>query len=435
MRPAKAIQRRIARGMARLRSARSGSVTPATPATLARSAGPASRAGAAGPGGTGEERPASTAEKGELPADNAAGEGGPPATSMPRHPAEAVPWSMRVAAAWSWRVLLVGAVIAGLLYLLWMFRLVMLPVFVAMLLTALLQPTVSWLRRLGAPHLLATAVVFVGGISIVGGTFYGLSELVIAGLNDLGDAVTRGIEQVRLWLEQGALPLQFETLNELTNRAQQWVQDNIQRVTRGAVTTVTVVSRLLAGLLLALVVTFFFLYDGGRIWGWLVKLFPRSVEEGVDGAGRRAWDTLAGYVQGTVIVALFDAVLIGILLFAVRLPVSLVVPLAVLVFFAAFVPLLGALATGILAVLVTLVTQNLLFAVITLIGVVAIQQIEGNLLQPLVLSRMVRLHPLAVLLTVTAGAIIAGVAGAVVAVPLAAVINTTTGYFFRRHET
>lgn len=351
-----------------------------------------------------------------------------------RHPAEAVPWPMRVAAAWCWRVVLVGVVVTGLLYLLWMFRLIAFPVFVALLLTALLQPAVFWLRRLGTPRPLATVVVFVCGISAAGAVVYGLTELVLAGLSDLGAAVTAGIEQVRRWLETGPLQLGFAPIDELTNRAQQWIQDNIQRIRRGAVTTVTVVGRLLAGLFLTLIVTFFFLYDGTHIWAWLVKLFPRSVEDRVDGAGRRAWHTLAGYVQGTVIVALFDAVLITVLLFFVGLPVSLIVPLGVLVFFAAFVPLIGALASGIVAVLVTLVSQGLIAAVITLGGVVAIQQIEGNLLQPFVLGRMVRLHPLAVLLAVSAGAIVAGIVGAIVAVPLAAVLNITTAYFFRRSE-
>lgn len=354
--------------------------------------------------------------------------------AAPRLPDDAVPWPMRVAAAWSWRIVLVGIVITGLLYLLAKFRLITLPIFAALLLTALMEPAVGWLRRLRFPRVLAAAVVFVCGIAGVGAIFYGLTELILAGLNDLATAVTAGIEQIRRWLETGPLQLGFAQLDELTSRIQQWIQENIRRISQGALTTATVVTRLLAGVLLTVVVTFFFLYDGARIWGWLVKLFPQGVENRIDGAGHRAWATLAGYVQGTVIVALFDSALITVLLFFVGLPVSLIVPLGVLVFFAAFVPLIGALVTGILAVLVTLVTQGLIAAVITLGGVIAVQQIEGNLLQPLVLSRMVRLHPLAVLLAVTAGAIVAGVAGAIVAVPLVAVINTTAAYFFRHGD-
>lgn len=356
----------------------------------------------------------------------------PPEAPPPRpQPADAVPWAVRVAAAWSWRIVLIGVVVTGLLYLLARFRLVTLPVFVALLLTALMQPAVHGVTRLRVPRVLATAVVFVLGIAAVGGVFYGIVELVLAGLNDLARAVTTGIEQIRRWLVTGPLPT-VAPLEDLTNRAQRWIQQNTQRISQGALTTASVLTQLLAGLLLTLVVTFFFLYDGRRIWGWVVRLFPRSVEDRIDGAGRQAWNTLAGYVQGTVVVALFDSVLITAVLFFVGLPVSLMVPLGVLVFFGAFVPLLGALVTGFLAVIATLVTQGLIAALIVLGGVIAVQQIEGNLLQPLVLGRMVQLHPLAVLLTVTAGAIIAGIAGAIVAVPVAAVINTTTAYFFRR---
>lgn len=359
----------------------------------------------------------------------------PTRTEAPRRqPADAVPWPIRVAGAWSWRVVLIAGVIVGLLYLLARFRLIALPVFVALLLTALLQPAVGWLHRLRVPRVLATAVVFVCGIAAIGGIFYGLSELVISGLSDLGAAVTTGLDQVRRWLQNGPLHLQFEELGQVTSQIQQWIQHNVQRISRGAITTVAVISQLIAGLLLALVVTFFFLYDGDRIWSWVVRLFPRDVEDRIDGAGHQAWNALAGYVQGTVIVALFDAVLITVLLFFVGLPASLAVPLGVLVFFGAFVPLLGALTTGILAVLVALVTEGLVAGLITLGGVIAVQQIEGNLLQPLVLGRMVRLHPLAVLLAVTAGAIIAGIAGAIVAVPVVAVLNTTATYFFRRSE-
>lgn len=360
----------------------------------------------------------------------------PPARDTPQgqdtpsgQPRDAVPWSLRVASAWAGRVLLVGIALAGLVYLLWVFRLVTIPIFVALLLTALMQPGVAWLRRVGAPRLLATVVVFFGGIGLVGGLFYLLGALLAAGFSDLSQTITEGIRQAGRWLQ--ASPLSLGGVGDLTQRAQQWISNNSQRLTQGAVTTVSMTARILTGLLLALIICLFFLYDGARIWGWLVRLFPAGARDRIDGAGRSAWGVLAGYVQGTIIVALFDGVLITLILVLVGLPTSLALPLGVLVFFGAFVPLVGAFVTGVLAVLVALLTEGLVAGLIVLAGIVAVQQLEGNVLQPFVVGRMLRLHPLAVLLAVTAGGIVGGIAGVVVAVPLAAVINTVATYFAR----
>lgn len=357
----------------------------------------------------------------------------PPREAAPDQPGEAVPWSLRIAAAWAGRVIVVGVAFAGLVYLLWVFRLVTISIFVALLLTALMQPGVGWLRRLGAPRLLATLVVFFGGIALVGGLFYLLGSLLAAGLSNLSATITEGIRQAGQWLQ--ASPLSdvggIASVEELTQRAQQWVSNNSQRLTQGALATVSMTARILTGLLLALIVCVFFLYDGARIWRWVVRLFPAGSRDRIDGAGRSAWGTLAGYVQGTIIVALFDGVLITVILVLVGLPTSLALPLGVLVFFGAFVPLVGAFVTGVLAVLVALLTQGFIAGVIVLAGIVAVQQLEGNVLQPFVVGRMMRLHPLAVLLAVTAGAIVGGIAGVVVAVPLAAVVNAAASYFAR----
>lgn len=349
-------------------------------------------------------------------------------------PRDAVPWALRLAAAWAGRVIVVGVAFAALVYLLWVFRLVTISVFVALLLTALMQPGVGWLRRIGAPRLLATFMVFFGGIALVGGLFYLLGSLLAAGFSDLSQTITEGIRQAGQWLQASPLNIGIASVEELTQRAQQWVNNNSQRLTQGAIATVSMTARILTGLLLALIVCLFFLYDGARIWGWVVRLFPADAHDRIDGAGRSAWGTLAGYVQGTIIVALFDGVLITVILVLVGLPTSLALPLGVLVFFGAFVPLVGAFVTGVLAVLVALLTQGLIAGVIVLVGIVAVQQLEGNVLQPFVVGRMMRLHPLAVLLAVTAGAIVGGIAGVVVAVPLAAVVNATASYFARTAE-
>lgn len=388
--------------------------------------------------GTGSASEASATEDTETPASgsSATETRRPPARDTPQgqdtpngQPRDAVPWSLRVASAWAGRVLLVGIALAGLVYLLWVFRLVTIPIFVALLLTALMQPGVAWLRRVGAPRLLATVVVFFGGIALVGGLFYLLGSLLAAGFSDLSQTITEGIRQAGRWLQ--ASPLSLGSVDDLTQRAQQWISNNSQRLTQGAVTTVSMTARILTGLLLALIICLFFLYDGARIWGWVVRLFPAGARDRIDGAGRSAWGVLAGYVQGTIIVALFDGVLITLILVLVGLPTSLALPLGVLVFFGAFVPLVGAFVTGVLAVLVALLTEGLVAGLIVLAGIVAVQQLEGNVLQPFVVGRMLRLHPLAVLLAVTAGGVVGGIAGVVVAVPLAAVINTVATYFAR----
>ncbi|MQA86489.1 MAG: AI-2E family transporter [Streptosporangiales bacterium] len=198
-------------------------------------------------------------------------------------------------------------------------------------------------------------------------------------------------------------------------------------IASGALATATLAAEIVAGLLLALFVTFFFLYDGARIWRWCVRLFPRAARAHVAAAGQRAWTTLVSYVRGIVLVAAFDAALTAILLLALRVP--LVAPLSMLVFVGAFVPMVGAFLSGAVAVLVALVSNGLITALLVVGGMIAIQMLEGHLLQPLLLGRMVRMHPVAVILVVTAGAVIGGIAGAIIAVPLAAVLNVVIRYF------
>ncbi len=172
--------------------------------------------------------------------------------------------------------------------------------------------------------------------------------------------------------------------------------------------------------------TLFLLYDGKRIWQWTLKLVPAAARPGVAGAGPRAWRTLTAYVRGTVIVALIDAIFIGLGIYFLDVPMA--VPLAVFIFLFAFIPLVGAVVSGALAVVVALVTQGVFTAVMALLVVLAVQQIEGHILQPFILGRAVRVHPLAVVLSVAAGGMVAGIGGAVVAVPLVAVTNTVVGY-------
>jgi predicted PurR-regulated permease PerM len=177
--------------------------------------------------------------------------------------------------------------------------------------------------------------------------------------------------------------------------------------------------------LLAMFSTLFLLYDGPNIWNWVLRLFPEPARDGLAEAGPRAWRTLTLYVRGTVIVAMIDAIFIGVGIFFLRVPMA--VPLAVVIFLSSFVPLVGAVASGAVAVVVALVTQGPFTALMVLVVVLAVQQIEGHVLQPFILGRAVRVHPLAVVLSVAAGSLIAGIGGAISAVPLVAVSNTVVG--------
>ena len=207
------------------------------------------------------------------------------------------------------------------------------------------------------------------------------------------------------------------------------LRNNQGGIASGALNVTAAAIEVVGGIFLALFLTFFFLYDGQRIWRWVVELFPDTVAYDVWQAGRRAWTTLTGYVRGTMVVAFVDAVFIGLAVALVGVPLA--VPIGALVFLGAFVPLVGATVTGAVAVLVALVAQGLGPALIVLGAVILVQQLEGHILQPFVLGRAVRLHPVAVALAVTTGGILAGIGGAIVAVPLVAVVNSVAVYLVR----
>jgi len=237
------------------------------------------------------------------------------------------------------------------------------------------------------------------------------------------------VRQVRVWLNEGPLELSADQVENYVEDLVATLRDNQGGIASGALNVTAAAIEVVGGIFLALFLTFFFLYDGQRIWRWVVGLFPNAVAYDVWQAGRRAWTTLTGYVRGTVVVAFVDGVFIGLAVALVGVPLA--VPIGALVFLGAFVPLIGATVTGAVAVLVALVAQGLGPALIVLGSVILVQQLEGHILQPFVLGRAVRLHPVAVALAVTTGGILAGIGGAIVAVPLVAVVNSVARYFAR----
>jgi predicted PurR-regulated permease PerM len=334
-----------------------------------------------------------------------------------------VPYGVDLAAAWGWRLL----VIAGAVYLLWFvvsfLAVLVIPVVVALLISALVVPVVDRLEQVGVRRGIGSALVVAFTIAVVAALLIFAGQQVANGADDLASSTVDGLDKIRNWLQKGPLHASDSQINDYI----QSIQDAITKQTQaggfiGKVTEVgAAVGHVLAGFFIVLFSTFFFLSDGDRIWAWVVRLSPRAARERVDSSGRVAWISLTQFVRATVIVAGTDAILIGLGAAILGVPFSLAI--GVLVFLGAFVPIVGATVAGTVAVLVALVDQGLVTALIMLAVVIGVQQLEGHVLQPFLMGRWVSVHPLAVILAIGAGVLTAGVAGALVAVPLAAAAN------------
>ncbi|MEU3580125.1 hypothetical protein AMK14_03985 [Streptomyces sp. TSRI0445] len=349
-----------------------------------------------------------------------------PSVAAKPDPVAAIPWGMRVAAEAGWRLLVLAGTLWVLMRVITAVELVVLAFSAALLITAMLQPTVVRLKRFGLPHGLATAVTAVLGFVVIGLVGWFVVWQVMENLDTLSDRVRDGIDELKRWALDSPFHVTESQINDIAKNLSDTISTNTEEITSAGLQGVTVMVEFLTGLLLAMFSTLFLLYDGRRIWEWSLKLVPAAARPGVAGAGPRAWRTLTAYVRGTVLVALIDAIFIGLGLYVLNVPLA--VPLAVFIFLFAFIPLVGAVVSGALAVVVALVTEGVWTALWALVVVLAVQQIEGHILQPFILGRAVRVHPLAVVLAVATGGLVAGIGGAVVAVPLVAVTNTVVGY-------
>lgn len=334
-----------------------------------------------------------------------------------------VPVGLDLAAAWGWRLLVIAGAGYLLMWLLGYFAVVTIPLAVALLVSALAAPFVSGVQRIGVPRGLAALLVVLSGFAVVGALLTFAGQQVASGAEDLANSTVQGLDEIRDWLQDGPLNASDSQINDFIERAQEMITEQtrdgevVSRVTEfGAA-----IGHVVAGFFIALFATYFFLADGDRIWGWLVRLAPRAARERVDSSGRVAWVSLVQFVRATVIVALVDA--IGVMVGAAILDVPFVLAIGVLVFLGAFVPLIGATIAGIVAVLVALVDQGPVTALIMLAVLIGVQQLEGHILQPFLLGRWVQLHPLGVILALAGGVLVAGIVGALVAVPLAAAAN------------
>lgn len=342
---------------------------------------------------------------------------------MRAHP---VPYAVRASAEWSWRLLVILAAVAVAGWVAWQLRVVVFAVAVAVLLAALLHPAVRRLRSAGWGRGLAAAAVFVGFIVVVGGLLTGVGGAVSGQFGEVIERAGDGLAEAQEWFGGPPFSLTDEQIDEWVDRIVETLGQDEESLTEGAVAGATAALEVLTGLVIALFTLLMFLFDGRRIWQWLVQLFPRPARDRVNGAGMQAWLTLTSYVRGQTLVAMFDGFFITILLLILGVPLAL--PLGVLVFFGGYIPLVGAIVSGALAVLVALVANGLVSALIVLGGMIAIQQIESNVFAPLVLGKMARIHPLAVVLAITVGVLAGGILGGIVAVPVVAVANSVGKY-------
>lgn len=342
-----------------------------------------------------------------------------------------VPKTIRDAAEWSWRFLLLVAALLVILKGLSMISTVVIPVLVATLLAALLQPVFNLLAR-GVSRTLAAGLTVLLLVLVLTGAFMVAGRTLSTGLGDMSVQVLQGIEEVRAWVRNtfGISNVQIDDYlaqarEAVTSASGDGIGPMLAKVGFTA-------GHIVAGFFIALFTLFFFLYDGQRIWAWIVRFFPNRTRVGVREAGAIAWAQLSSFTRATIIVAFADAV--GITLVAIILQVPFPAIIFLLVFLGAFIPIVGAGVSGTVAVLLALVAHNPLTALLMLLGVIAVQQIESHLLQPLLLGRVMKLHPLGVILAIAAGIVLAGIVGGLIAIPTVAVLNAVGKYYFAHED-
>lgn len=316
--------------------------------------------------------------------------------------------------------LIIAATVLAMLWLLAALRLVVLPVLLALVLTTMLAPPAAWLKRRGLPDGLAALVTLLAGLLLIVGGLTLLAPSVAKGFDDLDLGISGGLEEVQRWLTNGPLHLSDARVTAALERLQDQLRGNVGALTQGALAGALLVAEVIATVLIAIVLAFFFVKDGPQIWRWLSELAPESHRATIDRAGRASWKALGGFLRGQSIVALFDATFIGLALVLIGVP--LVLPLAILTFAGAYVPIVGATVTGVAAGLVALVTGGPIDMLLVGAAVLLVQQVEGNVLQPYIVGRTVRVHPVAILLALTTGGVVGGILGILVAAPVAAVV-------------
>jgi len=331
---------------------------------------------------------------------------------------------MQIASAWAWRFLVLVAAVLVIGYGMRYLSEVVVPVTVGVLLTALLVPVTNGLQRLRIPRGPAAGITVIATVVLVAGLLTLVGTQIASQFESLSAQVGEGVQELRD-LARINLGISEQDITNAFNQLRDTITSGGALGQRAAEVGTTA-THIVAGLFIALFCLFFFLYQGGQIWAWLVRLFPRQARAKADSSGRKAWVSLTAFVRATIFVAAVDA--IGISLGAAILGLPLVSAIGILVFVGSFVPVVGALVSGAVAVLVALVAKGPIIAIIMLAVVIGVQQFEAHVLQPFLLGRAVAVHPLAIILAIATGVIVAGIVGALIAVPTAAVLNTVVNH-------
>ncbi len=334
-----------------------------------------------------------------------------------------IPPVVKDASEWAWRLIGIAVAAYGLSLLLRELSEVVVPILVSLLLTAMLFPLTQRLRRRFKPGASAGLTVLLL-LVVVGGLLAVVTTTVSGGMGDLTASAAQGIEQIRDWLRT-TFKVSDTQFTEYVDKFVASVRESGQLGTSASRAGMTA-AHFIAGFFITMFATFFFLFEGRRIWSWVVRLFPRNARERADGAGAVAFAKLGGYVRATVQVAAVDAV--GITIGALILRVPFALAIGVIVFLFSFIPIVGALLSGAVAVLLALVANGPVSALVMLAVVIAVQQVESHVLQPFLMGRSVNIHPLAIILGIAAGSTLAGIVGALMAVPTIAVVNAVVSY-------
>jgi len=337
------------------------------------------------------------------------------------HAAGVVDWGFQVTAAWALRFLIVVAALFVLLNLLNSVSLVSITVIVAVMICALLQPLVGVLMRYRVPRTLSAILVFVLGMSTLVAAAWFVVQQVSANSTALGGQLLDAVGTIRHWLVTGPPQMSERQVTQLVDDLTRTITENRAGLAQGAFATANSALLIVSGAVFCLFATLFLLTDDGGIWRWIVRLFPDENRAKVAHAGNVAWQTLIAYMRSTVLLALINSLTMVVVMLIAGMP--LVVPLGVLLFLGSMIPLIGMLVAGVVVVLVALVTKSAVMALVMAIALVLTVQLEGNLLNPFILGKAVQIHPLAILMAVTAGTILGGIFGAFIAVPLVAIVN------------
>ncbi|HVV30598.1 MAG TPA: AI-2E family transporter [Mycobacteriales bacterium] len=358
----------------------------------------------------------------------------PPSREVPvrEAPELRVPAVLAGAAAWCWRILVILGAFILLILLLSHLMLLVVPFLAALLSAALLMPIANWLRRHRFNRAWSTLFTVVFALLVLGSIGFYVTDRAIADYPKLVDQSNDAVHQAQDFLTKPPFNLNKSSVNNIGDTITKQLDSHKGEIASGLIKAGRTAIEVLTGVVLWLFLTIMLIYDGDRVWNWVVRLFPRGAEERVRGAGQRAWRTLSGYISGQFTVALFHAVAIGVTLVILGSP--LVAPLAVLVFIGSFIPIIGAVVFGAFAVLVTLVAGGVVKAIILLAVLLVENQVEGHVLQPFVVGRYVRLHPIAIAVTLTAGALLAGIPGAIFGVPLVATVNAAVKFLSGRED-